>query len=65
MSTATWNRSSRRSALRRRACSGEDAAGLLFQFTKAREVAEGMGIGDLEKHERALEELRLKGLAPD
>jgi catechol 2,3-dioxygenase-like lactoylglutathione lyase family enzyme len=36
-----------------------------IQFTKAREVAEGMGIGDLEKRERALEELRLKGLAPD
>lgn len=35
------------------------------QFTKAPEVLAGMGIGDLEKSERALGELRDKGLAPE
>jgi lactoylglutathione lyase len=34
------------------------------QFTKAPWVARGMGIGELEKHGSALEELRDKGLAP-
>jgi lactoylglutathione lyase len=34
------------------------------QFTKAPPVLDGMGLGGLEKHERALEELREKGLAP-
>ena len=34
------------------------------QFTKAAWILEGMGLGDLEKHERAQEELRAKGLAP-
>jgi predicted enzyme related to lactoylglutathione lyase len=35
------------------------------QFTKAEHVLRGMGAGDLEKSERALAELRAKGLAPD
>ena len=35
-----------------------------IQFTKARPVLDGMGLGGLEKHERALDELREKGLAP-
>lgn len=35
------------------------------QFTKAPEVLEGMGLGDLRKSGKALEELRRKGLAPD
>jgi catechol-2,3-dioxygenase len=34
-----------------------------IQFTKAESVARGMGIGELEKSEKALEELRSKGLA--
>lgn len=34
-----------------------------IQFTKAREVARGMGIGGLEKTEAAKDELRAKGLA--
>jgi lactoylglutathione lyase len=34
------------------------------QFTKAPWVLEGMGLADLEKSERALEELREKGIAP-
>jgi lactoylglutathione lyase len=34
------------------------------QFTKAPWVASGMGIGDLEKRESALEELRDKGMEP-
>jgi lactoylglutathione lyase len=34
-----------------------------IQFTKAPEIARAMGIGDLEKTERALTELRDKGLA--
>jgi lactoylglutathione lyase len=33
-----------------------------IQFTKAEGVLRGMGIGELEKSERALEELRSKGL---
>jgi catechol 2,3-dioxygenase-like lactoylglutathione lyase family enzyme len=33
------------------------------QFTKAPRVLEGMGLGSLEKSERALDELRAKGLA--
>jgi catechol 2,3-dioxygenase-like lactoylglutathione lyase family enzyme len=36
-----------------------------IQFAKAPDVLEGMGLEDLEKSERALEELRAKGLAPD
>ena len=35
------------------------------QFTKAREVLRGMGLEGLEKTERALAELREKGLAPE
>lgn len=35
------------------------------QFTKAPEVLRGMGLDGLEKSERALGELRAKGLAPD
>jgi lactoylglutathione lyase len=35
-----------------------------IQFTKAEGVLRGMGIGELEKSERALEELRAKGLSP-
>jgi catechol-2,3-dioxygenase len=34
-----------------------------IQFTKAESVARGMGIDGLEKSEKALEELRSKGLA--
>jgi catechol 2,3-dioxygenase-like lactoylglutathione lyase family enzyme len=34
-----------------------------IQFTKAAEIARGMGIDDLEKTESAREELRVKGLA--
>jgi lactoylglutathione lyase len=34
------------------------------QFTKAPEVLSGMGLDHLTKHERAIEELRAKGLAP-
>ena len=33
------------------------------QFTKTPEILGGMGVGDLEKSEKALEELRSKGLA--
>ena len=33
------------------------------QFSKAPRILEGMGLGDLEKSERALAELRAKGLA--
>ena len=36
-----------------------------IQFTKAPEVLEGMGLGHLEKTQRAREELRRKGLAPE
>jgi lactoylglutathione lyase len=36
-----------------------------IQFTKAPEVLGGMGLGDLKKTEKALEELRRKGLAPE
>jgi catechol 2,3-dioxygenase-like lactoylglutathione lyase family enzyme len=35
------------------------------QFTKAPEVLRGMGFGRLRKSEKAIEELRKKGLAPD
>ena len=35
-----------------------------IQFTKAESVLRGMGLGDLEKSEQALEELRAKGLGP-
>jgi catechol-2,3-dioxygenase len=35
------------------------------QFSKAQPVLDGMGLGWLEKHERALDELREKGLAPE
>jgi catechol 2,3-dioxygenase-like lactoylglutathione lyase family enzyme len=34
-----------------------------IQFTKAPRILEGMGLGGLEKSERALDELRAKGLA--
>ena len=36
-----------------------------IQFTKAPHVLNGMGLGDLKKTEKALEELREKGLAPE
>jgi catechol 2,3-dioxygenase-like lactoylglutathione lyase family enzyme len=36
-----------------------------IQFTKAPSVLEGMGLDKVEKSERAVEELRTKGLAPD
>ena len=36
-----------------------------IQFTKAPEVLRGMGLGDLRKTEKALEELRRKGLSPE
>ena len=35
-----------------------------IQFTKAPEVLRGMGLGNLKKTEKALEELRRKGLSP-
>jgi lactoylglutathione lyase len=35
------------------------------QFTKAPHILRGMGLGHLRKTERAMEELRNKGLAPD
>jgi lactoylglutathione lyase len=35
------------------------------QFTKARHVLNGMGLGGLKKTEKALEELRRKGIAPE
>ena len=34
-----------------------------IQFTKTPRILEGMGLGSLDKSERALEELRAKGLA--
>ena len=34
-----------------------------IQFTKAPRILEGMGLGGLEKSERALDELRAKGLS--
>jgi catechol 2,3-dioxygenase-like lactoylglutathione lyase family enzyme len=34
-----------------------------IQFTKATRILEGMGLGGLEKSERALDELRAKGMA--
>ena len=36
-----------------------------IQFTKAPHILRGMGLGHLRKTEKALEELRDKGLAPD
>jgi catechol 2,3-dioxygenase-like lactoylglutathione lyase family enzyme len=36
-----------------------------IQFTKAPEVLRSMGLGDLKKTEKALEELRRKGLSPE
>jgi catechol 2,3-dioxygenase-like lactoylglutathione lyase family enzyme len=36
-----------------------------IQFTKAPHVLNGMGLGDLKKTEKALEELRRKGMAPE
>ncbi len=35
-----------------------------IQFTKAPHVLDGMGLSNLEKSEKALEELRSKGMAP-
>ena len=35
-----------------------------IQFTKAPEILEGMGLKELKKSQKALEELRKKGLAP-
>jgi hypothetical protein len=35
-----------------------------IQFTKAEGVLRGMRLGEIEKTEQALEELRAKGLAP-
>ena len=35
------------------------------QFTKAPHILRGMGFGHLRKTEKALDELRKKGLAPD
>lgn len=35
------------------------------QFTKAPEILESMGLDNLEKSEKALEELRKKGMAPE
>ena len=36
-----------------------------IQFTKAPEILEGMGLSSLTKSERALAELRAKGLSPE
>lgn len=36
-----------------------------IQFSKTPEVLRGMGLGQLEKTDEALEELREKGMAPD
>ena len=36
-----------------------------IQFTKAPEILKGMGLEDLKKSKKALEELRKKGLAPE
>ena len=36
-----------------------------IQFTKAPHVLRGMGLGDLEKSDSAIEELAAKGMAPD
>jgi len=36
-----------------------------IQFTKAPEILSGMGLKELKKSEKALEELRRKGLAPE
>ncbi|MEM7207885.1 MAG: VOC family protein [Pseudomonadota bacterium] len=36
-----------------------------IQFTKARHVLRGMGLGDLKKTQEAIDELTEKGMAPD
>lgn len=36
-----------------------------IQFSKAEHVLRGMGLGNLAKSDKALEELRAKGMAPD
>lgn len=36
-----------------------------IQFTKAPHVLKGMGLGDLEKTQEAIDELTAKGMAPD
>ena len=36
-----------------------------IQFTKAAHVLKGMGLGDLEKTQEAIDELTEKGMAPD
>ncbi len=36
-----------------------------IQFTKAPHVLRGMGVGDLEKSQQAIDELAEKGMAPD
>ncbi len=36
-----------------------------IQFTKAPWILEGMGLGELDKSEKALDELRQKGFAPE
>ena len=36
-----------------------------IQFTKAPHVLRGMGVGNLEKSQKALDELAAKGMAPD
>jgi len=36
-----------------------------IQFTKAPHILNGMGLGDLKKTEKALDELKKKGQAPD
>ena len=36
-----------------------------IQFTKAPNVLRGMGLGHLEKSQKALDELAEKGMAPD
>jgi lactoylglutathione lyase len=36
-----------------------------IQYTKAPQVLKGMGLEDLKKTEKALEELRRKGIAPE
>ena len=36
-----------------------------IQFTKAPEILQGMGLEDLQKSKKALEELHRKGLAPE
>ncbi len=36
-----------------------------IQFTKAPYILRGMGLGDLTKNQRAIDELTEKGMAPD